>query len=126
MKIAERWNRGVLVLGIEGDLVGEEETKRLRDIVASRIAGGERRIILDLEKVVRIDSAGIGEIVGCYVSIVRAGGQFRLLNPAKRVLEMLVTTRLEPALGGAFNDETEAVKSFGKEVSCPPPPPAAA
>jgi anti-sigma B factor antagonist len=53
-----------------------------------------KRIVLDLTDLTHMDSAGLGTIVGLYVSARRVGCDFRLINLNKRVRELLGITHL--------------------------------
>jgi anti-sigma B factor antagonist len=80
--------------------------------VASLIAAGERKILIDLSTVNYVDSATIGCLMDLYRQASAAGGALKLAGVNKRVETMLTMT-------GAHNfldlhaDEASAVKSFG-------------
>ncbi len=80
--------------------------------VAALIAGGERKILIDLTTVNYVDSATIGCLMDLYRQTSAAGGRIKLSGVNKRVETMLTMT-------GAHNfldihaDEASAVKSFG-------------
>jgi anti-anti-sigma factor len=56
--------------------------------------GEWRSVIVDLSRIDRIDAAGLGWIARSYASAVDNGVSFRLLNPARRVQEVLQITKL--------------------------------
>ncbi|MCA1584833.1 MAG: STAS domain-containing protein [Acidobacteria bacterium] len=80
--------------------------------VASLLAAGDRRVLLDLSKVTYVDSATIGCLMDLYRQTTAAGGSLKLAGVQKRVETMLTMT-------GAHNflemhpDEASAVTSFG-------------
>ncbi len=53
-----------------------------------------KRIVLDLTDLTHMDSAGLGSLVGLYVSAKRASCDFRLINLSKRVRKLLGITHL--------------------------------
>jgi anti-sigma B factor antagonist len=53
-----------------------------------------KRIVLDLNEVSRMDSAGLGTIVGLYVSARKAKGEFALINYNQSIKELLGITNL--------------------------------
>jgi len=70
------------------------------------------RIVLDLDKVRFIDSAGLGELVAWKKRAVEMGGDVRLLRPQARVravFELTALTRVFPI----FESEAEAIASYG-------------
>ncbi|HEX3967441.1 MAG TPA: STAS domain-containing protein [Edaphobacter sp.] len=53
-----------------------------------------KRIVLDLSDVTRMDSMGLGTLVGLYTSARAAGCEMQLLNIGKRIRELLGLTNL--------------------------------
>jgi anti-sigma B factor antagonist len=72
---------------------------------------GSSRIVLDLDKVRFVDSAGLGELVAWKKRAIQSGGDVRLLRPQQRVRDVLELTALK-AVFSIFETETEAVASF--------------
>ena len=71
----------------------------------------DSRVIIDLSRVTKIDSAGLGQLMSCYSHLVRNSGGLKVLNASpevKKVLDMTGISSLIPA----FSDEREAVRSF--------------
>ena len=72
---------GKITIG-EGDIVLREKVDELLD-------EGQTQIVLNLEKVTYMDSAGIGELVACYKRAKEKGGTVKLLDPSGKVLDLL-------------------------------------
>lgn len=53
-------------------------------------------LILDLTRVPYIDSAGIGALVGAYVTHQKEGRRLALVGVTKRVRDVMQVTRVEP------------------------------
>ena len=53
-----------------------------------------KRIVLDLKEVTRMDSAGLGAVVGLYVSARKAKCDFLLINYNKSIRDLLGITHL--------------------------------
>ena len=83
----------------------------LRDKVNELLDSGETRIVLNLEKVKYMDSAGIGELVACYKRAKEKEGTVKLLNPSGKVYDLLQLTKLEDVFD-TFKNEQEAINSF--------------
>ena len=66
---------------------------------------------IDLSKVSRIDSAGLGMLMRCYTHAVRNAGILKLLNPTTQVKKVLSITRIDSVVP-TFEDENAALKSF--------------
>lgn len=94
---------GKITIG-EGDIV-------LREKVNGLLESGNQHILLNLEKVSYMDSAGIGELVACYKRAKEKTGTVKLLNPSGKVFDLLQLTKLEEVFE-TFTDEGEALVSF--------------
>ena len=94
---------GKITIG-EGDVVLREKVQELLD-------SDQKHILLNLEKVKYMDSAGIGELVACYKRAKEKEGTVKLLNPSGKVYDLLQLTKLEEVFD-TFRDEKEALVSF--------------
>lgn len=111
MEIEERANGDVMILDLKGKLTIGEGDELLKDKVNSLIQQGHRKLLLNLEGVPYVDSAGLGEIVRTYTTVSRQGGKLKLLNLTKRIEDLLAITKLLTVFD-TFESEQEAVKSF--------------
>ena len=83
----------------------------MRERVTELLDGSNQNILLNLEKVGYMDSAGIGELVACYKRAKEKDGTVKLLNPSGKVFDLLQLTKLEEVFE-TFADEKEALVSF--------------
>lgn len=60
-------------------------------------------LVLDLTSVAYVDSSGLGELVGVYVSTKNAGCKLKLINRNQRLKDLLNLTRLAPLFPEADN-----------------------
>ena len=72
---------------------------------------GHRNLLLNLESVPYVDSAGLGGIVHIYTTVSHQGGTLKLLNLTKRITDLLTITKLLTVFE-TFDSEAEAVSSF--------------
>ena len=63
--------------------------RALRHSVCDLLRRGERRIVIDLAAVSRIDAAGIGELIRAFNMTAAASGAMRVVNATGWVREML-------------------------------------
>jgi anti-sigma B factor antagonist len=84
----------------------------LRDKIHELLSQGVRKILLNVHEVGYVDSSGIGTIVKIYTSVRGQGGQLKLLNPSKRLKDLLEMTKLS-AVFEILPDEATAIHSFG-------------
>lgn len=117
MDIRERAAGSVVVLEPVGRLVLSEgfSDTVLKDMVRERMAQGRRHFIIDLAQVSQIDTSGLTMLVGAYVVVVRRGGRIALLNPTKRISELLRVTKLDTFFQ-VFTDEQSALASLLAEA----------
>ena len=111
MQIEERVVDDVTILDLKGKITLGDGDEALRDRVNSLALQNRLRVILNLEDVPYIDSAGLGVIVRTYTTISRQGGQLKLINLTKRITDLLSITKLLTVFE-TFDSEAEALKSF--------------
>ena len=111
MHIEERSVGDVIVLDLKGKMTLGEGDELLKDKINSLVQQGRRKVVLNLEGVPYIDSAGLGEIVRTYTTISRQGGSLELLNLTKRITDLLSITKLLTVFE-TYDNEADAVRSF--------------
>jgi anti-sigma B factor antagonist len=111
MQIEERVVDDVTILDLKGKMTLGEGDELLKDKVNSVVSQGHKKIVLNLEDVPYIDSAGLGEIVRTYTTVSRQQGKLKLLNVSKRVYDLLVITKLL-TIFDSYESEEDAVRSF--------------
>jgi anti-sigma B factor antagonist len=102
--------QGRVTIGLSNDLLANQ----LRDLVA----GGARKLLVNLVGVPQMDSSGISSLVRSFVTLQRVGGSLKLLKPTGHVRDVLELTHLLNSIP-TFDDETQAVASFGQAASSP-------
>jgi anti-sigma B factor antagonist len=102
---------GVQVIKLRGDLKIGPPVDAFRQAFEELVAGGESRVLVDLEGVPMIDSSGIGVLMRSLTSAKSRGGDLRLLNPSRLAIQTLKIVGLLK-LFQVFNDEQEALASF--------------
>ncbi len=111
IKISTRMVGGVVIVDLFGQLKLGEGTSRLRQIVQELLGEGYKRILLNMENVLHIDSSGIGELMGCHQYVMSHGGQLKLLCLSKNVRNLLEVTRLY-SIFDTHEDLPSAVRSY--------------
>lgn len=111
MQIEERPTGDVMVLDLKGKLTIGDGDELLKDKINSLIQQGHKKLVMNLEGVPYVDSAGLGEIVRTYTTVSKQGGSLKLLNLTKRIKDLLTITKLL-AVFDVFETEQEALKSF--------------
>ena len=116
MQIEERVVDGVTILDLKGKMTLGEGDELLKDKINSLIHQGQKKLLLNLEGVPYIDSAGLGEIVRTYTTVSRQGGSLKLVNLTKRITDLLAITKLLTVFE-TFDSEKDAVASYQSPAS---------
>ena len=116
MQIEERVIGGVTILDLKGKMTLGEGDELLKDKINSLIHQGQKKLLLNLEGVPYIDSAGLGEIVRTYTTVSRQGGSLKLVNLTKRITDLLAITKLLTVFE-TFEAEKDAIASYQSPAS---------
>jgi anti-sigma B factor antagonist len=111
LTIEERRVGDVTILELRGQLVLYEGELTFRTTVDRLSQEGQRKIVVDLRNVDYIDSAGVGILVGKYLSMRRQDGDVKLLHPSPRTLRVMGIAHLLTVFE-TFETEDAAVRSF--------------
>jgi anti-anti-sigma factor len=111
LQIANREVDGMAVLELGGRIVLGEESSALREKVNGLLVGGNKRIILNVDRVGYIDSAGLGILVGTYHVAKSHGASLALCNLGSHFKGVLQVTKLLTVFD-TYKTEADAVRSF--------------
>ncbi len=111
MQIDERTAGDVTILDLKGRMTLGEGDEAFKDKVNSLVHQGRKNILVNLANVTHLDSAGLGELVGAYTTVSKAGGSMKLLNLTKRLHDLLAITKLL-TIFDTFESEQDALKQF--------------
>lgn len=102
---------GISVLQFKANAELTHSARELGELRREVLEQNDTRVIIDLSRVTRIDSAGLGQLMSCYTHLVRNRGSLKVLNPGPEVSRLLEMTGINTLIP-AFDDEQEAVNSF--------------
>ncbi len=112
LKISQREVGDVVILDLEGKLHGgPDEWESLRKLFQTLIKTGKKNIIVNLEKITRINSTGFGILIGRRTEVREAGGDLVLMQFQDQVKHPFYIMELN-RLFKAFESEEEALQSF--------------
>ena len=115
MGTAESAVNQVVILEPNGRLTAET-VHIFEQVLARRQGEGCRDMILDLQNIHYMDSAGIGALAHAYTSSHRRGGRVVFVHVAGRNRELLRITKLLTVFE-VYDTTTEAKHSFALPVS---------
>ena len=106
-----RQRDGVTILTPNGRIVGGAVLE-LRETIAPQIEAADTpRILINLENVHRIDSAGLGVLMEAHAITKRKNGRVGLINVGKHTRNLIVVSRLA-SLFEHFESENAAVSEL--------------
>jgi anti-sigma B factor antagonist len=111
MKMTSHDVDGVSVVALDGRIVLGEESTALREKFKGMIAGGKQKIVLNMDNVTYIDSAGLGTLISAHVSAKNHGASMRLCHLGKKFHEVLQITKLLTVFD-VYDTQAAAVSSF--------------
>jgi len=111
MKLSTRKTGNVIIVDVDGKIVLGEGDVEIKKAIDSLLERGSKEVVLNLSKVPYVDSAGLGEIIRCFTTLRRRGGNFKLLSPNRRVTDLLTITKLLDVFD-TYDNESAAVASF--------------
>jgi anti-sigma B factor antagonist len=114
LKMTNREVDGVSIVALEGRIVLGEESNALREKVKSLLAEGKKKIVLNMDNITFIDSAGLGTLVAAHHSAKSQGSSLRLCHLGSKFQEVLQITKLLTVFD-VFDTEAAAVASFSKK-----------
>jgi len=111
MKSSIRDLGDIRVIELSGKITIGAGDVKLRELISQAVEDGKNSIVLDLGGVTAIDSSGIGEMVACYTTVTKRGGQLKLMHLSPKITDILQVTQLITVFD-VFDDEREALGSF--------------
>lgn len=107
-----RQAEGVSVLEFKAPTELTHSAQELDELRRSVLEQTDKRVIVDLSRVTRIDSAGLGQLMSCYSHLVKNRGALKVLNAGPEVQKLLDMTGISTLIP-TYRDVEEAVASFG-------------
>jgi anti-sigma B factor antagonist len=105
-----RHSGGVSVVDISGHLTSFVRGA-LRNTITELLRQGRKHILLNLSGLDYLDSSGIGDLVANYLTVIKAGGEMKVVGLTPKIEEILKITQLYQVFAD-FQDEQSALQSF--------------
>jgi len=103
---------GAVIAALSGKLAHDEGCLLLRETVRAFLNGRQKRILLNLEQVDFVDSAGLGELVRAHTAVHSRGGKLTLVSPAPGVLRILRVTQVDKVFDIAPDEFTALSQTY--------------
>jgi anti-sigma B factor antagonist len=116
MNLIRRNVGSVSVLDLVGRLMSTDGSGLLKDAVDGLVADGRTHIVLNLSRLLYIDSGGLGEMLACHLTASKAGGAVTLAQTTARIQELLAITGLVTVFD-TYETEQLALDSFASPAA---------
>lgn len=100
----------VTVVAVGGELVVDNRGQ-LKETLGERLAAGDRKFVVDLDRTSYIDSAGLGVLVSLAREVRERGGELRLAGLGDDLRTLFDLTRLDTVFHIA-DDRSQALADF--------------
>ena len=104
---------GIIVLELSGPLQMGVECKQLELSFDEVLRDKQTRVVLDLTKVTKLDSGGLGKIVNCFSRLKTAGGSLCLAGTTGMIEGLLKMTHADRFLK-CYPSALAAAESFSE------------
>jgi anti-sigma B factor antagonist len=111
LEITQRETNGIYLLTLKGRLVLGLENNGLRTMIDNLLVSGATKIVVNLEHVNSVDSAGLGALIEMHRKAKAKGGRLVLAHLGPKLRQALEIARLL-TLFETFATEADAVASF--------------
>lgn len=112
MDISFEARENILTISLGGNLLGEQDSAPLIELVERKIKTGEARYaVFDLEKLDFVNSTGLAALLTCMTKFRNAGGDVCLVHVGETLAKLLSITKLDKVIPSCDDVET-AVERF--------------
>jgi len=101
MNVNSREEQGVRIFEVAGDLRGHPACYSFLDDVRNRITGGAGKVIVDLDGVEKMDSAGVGILASIVSSADNASASLMFSGISKRTEKPIIIVGLSRVMNTA-------------------------
>ena len=106
-----RQQNGITILEPKGKIIGPSASE-LRKAISPQIATSDTpRILINFEHVNRVDSTGLGVLMGARAAVARKKGRVGVINVSRQINSLIVLSRLV-SLFERFDSEAAAVSGL--------------
>ncbi len=107
--ISEKEN--IVFITVNSQMMGGAVATDLKEKFHSLLKENKKNIVVNMNQVDRMNSSGLGILIGGLNSLRTAGGDLKLLDISTKVRELLRITKLDRVFEVYLN-EAEAIESF--------------
>jgi anti-sigma B factor antagonist len=111
MKLKTKEIKGVIVIELDGNVMGGPDATALNDYLHQLITENRKKVVIDLKEVSFVNSSGLGMLIGGLTTLRHSGGELKLARASKKVETLLEMTKLHKVFD-LHKNVADAVASF--------------
>jgi len=115
MEMREEIKQDVLILHLEGELMGGEESKAFQERLYEAIRQGQVHVVVNMADVKWMNSSGLGVLMAGLTTLRGSEGDLRLAEVQDRVRRPIEITKLNQVLG-MHKTVDDAIQSYSQEA----------
>ena len=116
--VRKEFKPGVIILELSGPLQMGVECKQLELAFDQLLRDGQASVVLDLSKLSKLDSGGLGKIVNCFARLKTAGGALCLAGTTSMIDGVLKLAHADRFLK-SYPSAREAAESLSGSSTSP-------
>ena len=117
--VKKEFKPGIIILELSGPLQMGVECKQLELALDQLLRDGHTSVVLDLSKLSKLDSGGLGTIVNCFSRLKTAGGALCLAGTTGMIDGVLKLAHADRFLK-SYATAREAAESLSDSSASPP------
>jgi anti-sigma B factor antagonist len=114
MKMTECELKDVLILKLEGELMGGDDARPFHERIYEAIREGQTKIVVEMSHVKWMNSSGLGTLMAGLTTLRSSDGDLKLACLSDRVRRPIEITKLNQVLQ-IYKTIEEAAESFKEE-----------
>ncbi len=111
MEMKEERKGQILILKLDGELLGGEDTRRLQERIYQAIQEGDVNMVADMSRVKWMNSSGLGVVMAGLTTLRGSGGDLRLAGLSERLRRPIQITKLDTVIM-MYESVKEAIQSY--------------
>ncbi len=111
MKLSSKTVDNVIVLALQGSVLGGPDATALNDELHKLAEKKKRNIVVDLSDVQSMNSSGLSMLITALTTMKNAGGDLKLAGASKKIESLLVITKLSTVFE-LYPNVKKAIASF--------------
>ncbi|MGK7395261.1 MAG: STAS domain-containing protein [Candidatus Cyclobacteriaceae bacterium M3_2C_046] len=113
MKYKHEIKEDVVILHLEGDLIGENQGTEIIEMINDFLNEDIRLAAVDISQLRYINSSGIGVLITILTKFRNKEGEVVLIKPSEQVKKLLIITKLN-SIFTIVENKAEAIKVLKK------------